>query len=175
MMGRPKEGGMESCTIWRKICRYLMTVMMMMMMMILSVMLSISSQNYIQRLTQGIYFGSVTEKKDTSNATIAFPQTQPRQISRENLIITPLLPPINPLSPILPPNRHRPRPQRTDSDKQRRNRTKPPDPNRLYNRQHNGGTNSTKQITNKIIPRHNFTTPRLHDIQAIRIQTRKTE
>lgn len=57
------EDEMESCTIWRKSCRYLMTVMMMMM-MILSVMLSISSQNYIQRLTQGIYFGSVTGKKN---------------------------------------------------------------------------------------------------------------
>lgn len=181
MMGRQKEDGMESCTIWRKSCRYLMTVMMMMM--ILSVMLSISSQNYIQRLTQGIYFGSVTGKKNIKikrhfqrhHCFSPIPTQEVADLKRKNLIITPLLPPIDPLSPILPPNRHRPRPQRTDSDKQRRNRTKPPDPNRLYNRQHNRGTDSTKQITNKIIPRHNFTTPRLHDIQAISIQTRKTK
>lgn len=169
MMGRPREDGMESCTIWRKSCRYLMTVMMMMM-MILSVMLSISSQNYIQRLTQGINFGSVTGKKNKKKKNKKTLPTPPllfshpnlegsRSQKKKNLIITPLLPPINPLSPILPPNRHRPRPQRTHSDKQRRNGTKPPDPNRLYNRQHNRGTDSTKQITNKIISSHNFTTP----------------
>lgn len=183
MMGRQKEDGMESCTIWRTSCRYLMTVMMMMMMMILSVMLSNLISKLHTKAHSGYLFRLSNRKKIKNKKTLPTPPllfSQPnlggsRSQKKKNLIITHLLPPINPLSPILPPNRHRPRPQRTDSDKQRRNRTKPPDPNRLYNRQHNSGTDSTKQITNKIIPRHNFTTPRLHDIQTISIQTRKTK
>lgn len=82
MMGRQKEDGMESCTIWRKSCRYLMTVMMMMM--ILSVMLSISSQNYIQRLIQGINFGSVTGKKNKNKNKKTLP-TPPLLFSHPNL------------------------------------------------------------------------------------------
>lgn len=75
MMGRQKEDGMESCTIWRKSCRYLMTVMMMMM--ILSVMLF----NLISKLHTKAHSGylfrlsnrkKIKNKKDTSNATIAF-------------------------------------------------------------------------------------------------------
>lgn len=82
MMGRQKEDGMESCTIWRKSCRYLMTVMMMMM--ILFVMLS----NLISKLHTKAHSGyqirlsnrkKIKNKKDTSNATIAFLPSQPRR------------------------------------------------------------------------------------------------
>lgn len=55
---------MESCTIWRKSCRYLMTVMMMMMMMmILSVMLSSLISKLHTKAHSGYLFRLSNRKK----------------------------------------------------------------------------------------------------------------
>lgn len=90
-------------------------------------------------------------------------------------LFPPLYTPVHIFPPLPTPDGDTPRHARGHDQEPSADGAEPTDANRLDSRETDGGTGGREHISEDVVARDDLCAPRLHDVQAVRVQARKAE